>query len=214
MSTLRTHRDYVQALAYAKDREQVASAGLDKAIYLWDVNTLTALTASNNTVTSESPRNGAECTASHSPALCSFEFGRVKGLHLQPGDESVRLDNRERLPGEHSADMGSADVLAHDQAEGPSDEHQGAGGLRGRDADHLGQLGRYDKAVEHRAAAVHADDQGARGGRLESARHRELLARHLGQPGQEDLHDGDPKPEQQYCRLRGIGARSEHVLQL
>lgn len=78
MSTLRTHRDYVQALAYAKDREQVyfhvesfvfesvlilsfpfykysqvASAGLDKAIYLWDVNTLTALTASNNTVTSE-----------------------------------------------------------------------------------------------------------------------------------------------------------------
>lgn len=69
MSTLRTHRDYVQALAYAKDREQVqtkffdlkfflqiifkvASAGLDKAIFLWDVNTLTALTASNNTVTS------------------------------------------------------------------------------------------------------------------------------------------------------------------
>ncbi|KAK2577116.1 hypothetical protein KPH14_003278, partial [Odynerus spinipes] len=51
MSTLRTHRDYVKALAYAKDREQVASAGLDKTIYLWDVNTLTALTASNNTVT-------------------------------------------------------------------------------------------------------------------------------------------------------------------
>lgn len=54
MSTLRTHRDYVQTLAYAKDREQVASAGLDKQIFLWDVNTLTALTASNNTVTSES----------------------------------------------------------------------------------------------------------------------------------------------------------------
>lgn len=53
MSTLKTHRDYVQALAYAKDREQVASAGLDKAIYLWDINTLTALTASNNTVTSK-----------------------------------------------------------------------------------------------------------------------------------------------------------------
>lgn len=53
MSTLRTHRDYVQALAYAKNREQVASAGLDKQIFLWDVNTLTALTASNNTVTSE-----------------------------------------------------------------------------------------------------------------------------------------------------------------
>ncbi|XP_055387211.1 WD repeat-containing protein 48 homolog [Condylostylus longicornis] len=54
MSTLRTHRDYVQALAYARDREQVASAGLDKAIFLWDVNTLTALTASNNTVTTSS----------------------------------------------------------------------------------------------------------------------------------------------------------------
>ena len=53
MSTLRTHKDYVKALAYARDREQVASAGLDKTIFLWDVQTLTALTASNNTVTSE-----------------------------------------------------------------------------------------------------------------------------------------------------------------
>ena len=51
---LRTHKDYVKALAYAKDREQVASAGLDKAIFLWDVTTLTALTASNNTVTTSS----------------------------------------------------------------------------------------------------------------------------------------------------------------
>ena len=33
---------------------KVASAGLDKAIFLWDVNTLTALTASNNTVTTSS----------------------------------------------------------------------------------------------------------------------------------------------------------------
>jgi len=30
----------------------VASAGLDRTIFLWDVNVLTALTASNNTVTS------------------------------------------------------------------------------------------------------------------------------------------------------------------
>ena len=44
----------MKALAYAKDREQVASAGLDKAIFLWDVTTLTALTASNNTVTTSS----------------------------------------------------------------------------------------------------------------------------------------------------------------
>lgn len=54
MSTLRTHKDYVKALAYAKDKELVASAGLDRQIFLWDVNTLTALTASNNTVTSKS----------------------------------------------------------------------------------------------------------------------------------------------------------------
>ncbi|KAM7343444.1 WD repeat-containing protein 48 homolog [Cochliomyia hominivorax] len=54
MSTLRTHTDYVQALAYAKDREQVASGGLDKAVFLWDVNKLTALTASNNTVNTSS----------------------------------------------------------------------------------------------------------------------------------------------------------------
>ena len=47
-------QDYVKALAYAKDKEQVASAGLDRSIFLWDVNTLTALTASNNTVTSKS----------------------------------------------------------------------------------------------------------------------------------------------------------------
>lgn len=42
----------MKALAYAKDKELVASAGLDRQIFLWDVNTLTALTASNNTVTS------------------------------------------------------------------------------------------------------------------------------------------------------------------
>ena len=46
----------MKALAYAKDQEQVASGGLDKSIFLWDVNTLTALTTSNNTVTSELSR--------------------------------------------------------------------------------------------------------------------------------------------------------------
>lgn len=54
MSTLRTHKDYVKALAYAKDKEHVASGGLDRQIFLWDVNTLTALTATNNTVTTSS----------------------------------------------------------------------------------------------------------------------------------------------------------------
>ncbi|KAL3311262.1 WD repeat-containing protein 48, partial [Cichlidogyrus casuarinus] len=54
MSTLRTHKDYVRVLAYAKDQERVASAGLDHTIFLWDVNTLTALTTTNNTVITSS----------------------------------------------------------------------------------------------------------------------------------------------------------------
>ena len=61
MSTLRTHKDYVKALAYAKEKEHVASAGLDKSIFLWDVNTLTALTTSNNIVTSESQGSAIIC---------------------------------------------------------------------------------------------------------------------------------------------------------
>uniref|UniRef100_A0A915AQJ8 WD repeat-containing protein 48 homolog n=1 Tax=Parascaris univalens TaxID=6257 RepID=A0A915AQJ8_PARUN len=54
MSTLRTHRDYVRALAYARDIEMVASGGFDQLIYLWDVATLTKLTSLNNTVTTSS----------------------------------------------------------------------------------------------------------------------------------------------------------------
>ncbi|KAK4468616.1 hypothetical protein MN116_007806 [Schistosoma mekongi] len=50
MSTLGTHKDYVRVLAYAQHREEVASAGLDGAIFLWDIRTLTALTPTNNTV--------------------------------------------------------------------------------------------------------------------------------------------------------------------
>jgi WD repeat-containing protein 48 len=53
-STLKTHKDCVRCLAYAREPvELVASAGLDKSIYLWDVNTLTKVTATNNTVTSD-----------------------------------------------------------------------------------------------------------------------------------------------------------------
>eukprot|EP00112_Aurelia_sp_Birch-Aquarium-sp1_P016107 Seg362.6 transcript_id=Seg362.6/GoldUCD/mRNA.D3Y31 product="WD repeat-containing protein 48" protein_id=Seg362.6/GoldUCD/D3Y31 len=54
MSTLRTHKDYVKALAYAQDKEMVASGGFDRQIFLWDVNVLTALTATNNTVITSS----------------------------------------------------------------------------------------------------------------------------------------------------------------
>jgi len=44
-----------RCLAYGREKELVASGGLDKSIYLWDIKTLTALTATNNTVTSETP---------------------------------------------------------------------------------------------------------------------------------------------------------------
>ncbi|CAD5217869.1 unnamed protein product [Bursaphelenchus xylophilus] len=55
MSTLRTHKDCVRCLAYcSQGTEMIASAGLDRCIYLWDVNTLTKLTAINNTVTTSS----------------------------------------------------------------------------------------------------------------------------------------------------------------
>jgi len=43
MSTLRTHRDYVKALAYSVDKDIFASAGLDKKIYIWDVEALNCL---------------------------------------------------------------------------------------------------------------------------------------------------------------------------
>lgn len=64
MSTLRTHKDYVKVLAYAKDKEQIASAGFDHSIILWDVNTLAALTTSKTTVTSKFPSitNNSVCT--------------------------------------------------------------------------------------------------------------------------------------------------------
>ncbi|CAI4231498.1 unnamed protein product [Auanema sp. JU1783] len=54
MSTLRTHKDYVSCMAYAKELEKAASAGFDQSIYLWDIETLTKLTCINNTVTTSS----------------------------------------------------------------------------------------------------------------------------------------------------------------
>nr|CDJ97998.1 WD40 repeat domain containing protein [Haemonchus contortus] len=54
MSTLRTHKDYVSCLAYAREHEKAASAGYDQSIYLWDIATLTKLTTTNNTVTTSS----------------------------------------------------------------------------------------------------------------------------------------------------------------
>jgi WD repeat-containing protein 48 len=94
MSTLRTHKDYVKALAYAKDREQVASAGLDKSIYLWDINTLTALTASNNTVTTSSLMGSKESIyslAMNPPGTVIVSGSTEKALRLWDPRNCVKL---------------------------------------------------------------------------------------------------------------------------
>ena len=81
----------MKALAYAKDREQVASAGLDRAIFLWDVNTLTALTASNNTVTSKSflllflPPANEVCEGYVFTPVCQSFCSRGRGGHAWRG---------------------------------------------------------------------------------------------------------------------------------
>jgi WD repeat-containing protein 48 len=33
------HKDYVKCLAYAKDKDLIASAGFDKTIFIWDSQT-------------------------------------------------------------------------------------------------------------------------------------------------------------------------------
>ena len=33
------HKDYVKCLAYAKDKDLIASAGYDKIIFIWDAQT-------------------------------------------------------------------------------------------------------------------------------------------------------------------------------
>lgn len=59
LSTLRSHKDYATCLAYARDKEVVASAGFDRMIYLWDIQALTMLTATKNTVTTK-PLDGSK----------------------------------------------------------------------------------------------------------------------------------------------------------
>lgn len=85
MSTLRTHKDYVKALAYAKDKEVMASGGLDRCIYLWDVLTLTALTASNNTVTTSSLmgiKDSVYCVAMNTAATVIIAGSTEKVLRV------------------------------------------------------------------------------------------------------------------------------------
>lgn len=59
LSTLRSHKDYAKCLAYSNEKEVLASAGFDRLIYLWDVQVLTMLTTSKNTVTTK-PLEGSK----------------------------------------------------------------------------------------------------------------------------------------------------------
>ena len=44
INTLRLHKDYVKCLSYASQRgDLIASAGFDKNIFIWDINTGVAL---------------------------------------------------------------------------------------------------------------------------------------------------------------------------
>lgn len=65
-------QDYVKCLAYAKDVEVVASAGLDKTIYLWDVEELAALTSTNNNVKGKNSDGKVEISNTL-PLLVRFE---------------------------------------------------------------------------------------------------------------------------------------------
>ena len=59
-ATLRTHKDYIKALAYSPEREVAVSGGLENSIFLWDLNTLANLTSTNNTITSRGREKGEE----------------------------------------------------------------------------------------------------------------------------------------------------------
>lgn len=49
LNTLRLHKDYVKCLSYAYERgDLIASAGFDKNIFIWDVNTGVALNPSGS----------------------------------------------------------------------------------------------------------------------------------------------------------------------
>jgi len=80
MSTLRTHRDYVKALAYSVDKDIFASAGLDKKIYIWDVEALNCLTTINNTVTT------APCEG-HKDSIYSLVINNAGTLLVSGGTE-------------------------------------------------------------------------------------------------------------------------------
>ena len=45
---LKSKKDYVKCLSYAKDKELLASAGFDKNIFIWDINTGIALNQNSN----------------------------------------------------------------------------------------------------------------------------------------------------------------------
>lgn len=149
MSTLRTHRDYVKALAYARDKEQVdisicraaveeeeggqvASGGLDKAIFLWDVTTLTALTAANNTVTTSSLNGNKDSiyALGMNPAGTVIVSGSTEKVLRSP---LLLLSSASLvLTAWLTQGLGPEDVCEADEAQGPHGQCQGRPRFEGR----------------------------------------------------------------------------------
>ena len=84
-ATLRTHKDYIKALAYSPEREVAVSGGLENSIFLWDLSTLANLTSTNNTITSRGEGIGEEEErGGNEEEGAGWEGGGVK-LHYLPG---------------------------------------------------------------------------------------------------------------------------------
>ena len=92
-------KDFVKCLAYAKDKEQVASGGFDNNIFLWDINVLTALTAVNNTVTSKR-RSFIQLLIKQRPSIFSFDLHWQRTFGVQFSDESIGNSSGQWIAGE------------------------------------------------------------------------------------------------------------------
>ena len=116
----------------------MASAGLDKAIFLWDVNTLTALTASNNTVTTSSLNGNKDSIYSlaMNPAGTIITSGSTEKVGpdlscplrpevLDSSFQQLTVSSSPPLAGVTS--VGPPHLRQADEAEGPHRQCEGAG---------------------------------------------------------------------------------------
>jgi WD repeat-containing protein 48 len=84
-ATLRTHKDYIKALAYSPVTNMVVSAGLEHSIFMWDLGALVNLTAANNTITTNNFSGNRHSVYS----LCMDHEGKV--LASGSSDKIIRI---------------------------------------------------------------------------------------------------------------------------